>query len=126
MVGKPAGGGRTITGKGGVGKTSLAWAAAVSLAQRGKKVLLVSTAAHVATTIGGAAPNLSVSGINPARETRQYTEAVMAKSAPHLDAQGMALLEEDLRSPCTEEIAVFSAFARTVAEGSGPTGSENW
>jgi arsenite-transporting ATPase len=42
---------------------------------------------------------------------------VLAKSAPHLDAQGMALLEEDLRSPCTEEIAVFSAFARTVAEG---------
>lgn len=41
----------------------------------------------------------------------------MAKSAPQLDAQGMALLEEDLRSPCTEEIAVFSAFARVVAEG---------
>ena len=115
-----------FTGKGGVGKTSLAWAAAVSLAQRGKKVLLVSTAAHVATMIGGAVPNLSVSRIDPARETCQYTETMMAKSAPHLDAQGMALLEEDLRSPRTEEIAVSSAFARTVAEGSGPTGSENW
>lgn len=88
--------------------------------------MLVSTAAHVATTIGGAVPYLYVSRIDPAWETRRYTETTMAKSAPHLDAQGMALLEEDLRSPCTEEIAVFSAFTRTVAEGSGPTGSENW
>ena len=58
-----------------------------------------------------------MSRIDPAVETREYTEAVLAKAAPALDAQGMALLEEDLRSPCTEEIAVFSAFARTVAEG---------
>jgi arsenite-transporting ATPase len=60
---------------------------------------------------------LSVSRIDPAVETREYTQAVLAKAAPELDAQGLALLEEDLRSPCTEEIAVFSAFARTVAEG---------
>jgi arsenite-transporting ATPase len=58
-----------------------------------------------------------VSRIDPSTETRQYMQGVMAKAAPHLDSQGMALLEEDLRSPCTEEIAVFSAFARTVAEG---------
>ena len=58
-----------------------------------------------------------MSRIDPAAETRQYTEAVLAKAASQLDAQGIALLEEDLRSPCTEEIAVFSAFARTVAEG---------
>jgi arsenite-transporting ATPase len=74
-------------------------------------------AAHVAATVGGTVPNLSVSRIDPAAEIRQYTEAVLAKAAPQLDAQAMALLEEDLRSPCTEEIAVFSAFARTVAEG---------
>jgi arsenite-transporting ATPase len=106
-------------GKGGVGKTTVASAIATELAHRGHRVHLSTTdpAAHVAATIGGAVPNLSVSRIDPALETRQYTEAVMAKSAPHLDAQGMALLEEDLRSPCTEEIAVFSAFARTVAEG---------
>jgi arsenite-transporting ATPase len=71
----------------------------------------------LAATVGGSVPNLSVSRIDPATETRQYTEAVLAKAAPQLDAQGMALLAEDLRSPCTEEIAVFSAFARTVAEG---------
>ena len=106
-------------GKGGVGKTTVASAIAIELAHRGHPVHLSTTdpAAHVAATVGGSVPNLSVSRIDPATETRQYTEAVLAKAAPQLDAQGMALLEEDLRSPCTEEIAVFSAFARTVAEG---------
>lgn len=106
-------------GKGGVGKTTVASAIAIELAHRGHQVHLSTTdpAAHVAATVGGRVPNLSVSRIDPAVETRQYSEAVLAKSAPELDAEGMALLEEDLRSPCTEEIAVFSAFARTVAKG---------
>jgi len=107
------------TGKGGVGKTTLASAIAIELARRGHPVHLSTTdpAAHVAATVGGTVPNLAVNRIDPAIETRQYSEAVMAGAAPQLDAQGMALLEEDLRSPCTGEIAVFSAFARTVAEG---------
>jgi arsenite-transporting ATPase len=106
-------------GKGGVGKTTVASAIAIELAHRGHPVHLSTTdpAAHVAATVGGSVSNLSVSRIDPAAETSQYTEAVLAKAAPQLDAQGRALLEEDLRSPCTEEIAVFSAFARTVAEG---------
>ena len=106
-------------GKGGVGKTTIASAIATELAHRGHPVHLSTTdpAAHVAATIGGRIANLSVSRIDPAVETRQYTQAVLAKSAPQLDAEGIALLEEDLRSPCTEEIAVFTAFARTVAEG---------
>jgi arsenite-transporting ATPase len=106
-------------GKGGVGKTTVASAIAIELARRGHPVHLSTTdpAAHVAATVGGSVPNLSVSRIDPAAETRQYTAAVLAKAAPQLDAQGIGLLEEDLRSPCTEEIAVFSAFARTVAEG---------
>jgi len=106
-------------GKGGVGKTTVASAIAIELAHRGHLVHLSTTdpAAHVAATVGVSVPNLSVSRIDPAAETRQYTEAVLAKAAPQLDAQGIALLEEDLRSPCTEEIAVFTAFARTVAEG---------
>ena len=106
-------------GKGGVGKTTIASAIAIELAHRGHRVHLSTTdpAAHVAATVGGSVPNLSLSRIDPAVETRQYSDAVMAQAAPQLDAQGMALLEEDLRSPCTEEIAVFSAFARTVAEG---------
>lgn len=106
-------------GKGGVGKTTVASAIAIELAHRGHPVHLSTTdpAAHVTATVGGSVPNLSVSRIDPAAETRQYTAAVLAKAAPQLDAQGIGLLEEDLRSPCTEEIAVFSAFARTVAEG---------
>ena len=107
-------------GKGGVGKTTVAAALAVALADRGHEVLLSTTdpAAHLATTLeGDALPNLTVSRIDPAKETREYTAEVMATAGAHLDEQGRALLEEDLRSPCTEEIAVFRAFARTVANG---------
>jgi arsenite/tail-anchored protein-transporting ATPase len=106
-------------GKGGVGKTTIASAIAIELAHRGHPVHLSTTdpAAHVAATVGEAVPNLSVNRIDPAAEVREYTAAVLAKSASDLDAQGIALLKEDLRSPCTEEIAVFSAFARTVAKG---------
>lgn len=106
-------------GKGGVGKTTVAAAIAVELARRGHRVHLSTTdpAAHVAAAVGASVANLEVSRIDAAKETEEYKQAVAAKSAPHLDAQGLALLEEDLRSPCTEEIAVFSAFARTVAEG---------
>lgn len=106
-------------GKGGVGKTTVAAAIAIELAHRGHKVHLSTTdpAAHVAATVGGAVRGLSVSRIDPAEETRRYSEGVAAKAASALDEQGKALLEEDLRSPCTEEIAVFSAFAETVARG---------
>lgn len=106
-------------GKGGVGKTTVAAAIAIELAARGHSVHLSTTdpAAHVADTVGRSVSNLVVTRIDPAAETRQYTESVLAKAGAELDAQSRALLEEDLRSPCTEEIAVFSAFARTVAEG---------
>lgn len=106
-------------GKGGVGKTTVASAIAVELAHRGHRVHLSTTdpAAHLSYTIGTTVPGLSVSRIDPTVETRMYSERVIAKSAPNLDEEGIALLEEDLRSPCTEEIAVFSAFAQTVARG---------
>ncbi|MFW9595594.1 MAG: arsenical pump-driving ATPase [Macromonas sp.] len=106
-------------GKGGVGKTTVAAAVAVALAQRGHPVVLSTTdpAAHIAATIDGALPGLTVTRIDPAQEVQQYTADVLAKAAPQLDARGRAMLEEDLRSPCTEEIAVFRAFARTVDEG---------
>lgn len=106
-------------GKGGVGKTTVAAAIAVALARKGHPVVLSTTdpAAHIATTIDGAIPGLTVSRIDPAQEVRQYTEEVLAKASQQLDAAGRAMLEEDLRSPCTEEIAVFRAFARTVDEG---------
>jgi arsenite-transporting ATPase len=106
-------------GKGGVGKTTVAAATAVELARRGLRVHLSTTdpAAHVADAIGVPPPGLTVSRIDPAAETRAYTDEVLSSVGPELDEKGRALLEEDLRSPCTEEVAVFRAFARTVAAG---------
>jgi arsenite-transporting ATPase len=106
-------------GKGGVGKTTTAAAIAVDLASRGHDVLLSTTdpAAHVAGAIAGTVPRLRVTCIDPVAETRAYSEEVLKAAAPSLDERGRDLLEEDLRSPCTEEIAVFRAFARTVSQG---------
>jgi arsenite-transporting ATPase len=105
-------------GKGGVGKTTIAAAIATELARRGQKVHLSTTdpAAHVAAA-AGKVEGLQVSRIDPQAETRAYVEHVLATAGKNLDANGRALLEEDLRSPCTEEIAVFRAFARIVAQG---------
>ncbi len=105
-------------GKGGVGKTTLAAALALALVDRGHEVTLSTTdpAAHLADALADAGhESLRVERIDPAAETRRYTEEVLA-AAGGLDAEGRALLEEDLRSPCTEEIAVFRAFARTIGQ----------
>ncbi len=106
-------------GKGGVGKTTLAVVIATELARRGHRVHLTTTdpAAHVEATVEGAVPGLHVTRIDPEAETRAYSDEVLQTAGPGLDARGRALLEEDLRSPCTEEIAVFRAFARSVAAG---------
>jgi arsenite-transporting ATPase len=105
-------------GKGGVGKTTVAAAIATELARRGLPVHLSTTdpAAHVAAA-AGEVPGLQVSRIDPQAETKAYVAHVMTTAGQGLDASGRALLEEDLRSPCTEEIAVFRAFARIVAQG---------
>ena len=106
-------------GKGGVGKTTVAAAIAVMLARRGHAVHLSTTdpAAHVAQTLDGQVEGLTLSRIDPAAETAAYTKEVISAQASQMDASGRALLEEDLRSPCTEEIAVFRAFAREVDQG---------
>jgi arsenite-transporting ATPase len=108
-------------GKGGVGKTWVAARLAEALAARGHRVHLTTTdpAAHVAAAVRAAHPGLVVSRIDPAAETAAYVAEVMATVGAGLDDAGRALLAEDLRSPCTEEIAVFRAFARTVEEGEG-------
>ena len=107
-------------GKGGVGKTTVAAAVAVAIAERGYEVHLSTTdpAAHIAAAMNDEQlPNLSVSRIDPEAETARYSAEVLGKAGANLDARGKALLEEDLRSPCTEEIAVFRAFADAVAAG---------
>ncbi|MCB1889324.1 MAG: arsenical pump-driving ATPase [Rhodocyclaceae bacterium] len=106
-------------GKGGVGKTTVAAAIAVDLARRGLPVTLTTTdpAAHVAASVAEGVAGLEVERIDPAAEVAAYRASVLARVGEAFDARGRAMLEEDLRSPCTEEIAVFHAFARTVAAG---------
>ena len=107
-----------VMGKGGVGKTTVASAVAVELARRGHSVHLSTTdpAAHLVQTVKGSLPGLTVSRIDPAAEIRRYTDRVFATKGKHLDEDGRRLLEEDLRSPCTEEVAVFHAFSSLVRE----------
>ena len=107
-----------VMGKGGVGKTTIAAEIALGLARRGHRVHLSTTdpAGDPASAVGLEPPvSLSVSRIDPAAEVQRYTQRKLA-AARGLDADGRALLEEDLRSPCTEEIAVFAAFAALLSE----------
>jgi len=105
-------------GKGGVGKTTIAAAVAVELAKRGFPVHLSTSdpAAHLTEILQGSLEQLTVSRIDPHEVTEAYRAQVLATKGAKLDAAGRAVLEEDLRSPCTEEIAVFQAFSRVIRE----------
>ena len=107
-----------VMGKGGVGKTTIAAAIAIGLVARGHAVHLSTTdpAAHLAMTLEGEMPGLRVDRIDPKAETDRYVAKIMDSRGRDLDTAGRALLREDLRSPCTEEVAVFHAFSRIVAE----------
>lgn len=105
-------------GKGGVGKTTVAAALALGLVQRGKSVHLSTTdpAAHLAATLDGEVPGLSVGRIDPKTETQKYVDKIVAARSPGMTAAEKDLLIEDLRSPCTEEVAVFHAFSHVVSQ----------
>ena len=107
-----------LMGNGGVGKTTMAAAIAVRLAEMGFDVHLTTSdpAAHLSTTLNGSLNNLQVSRIDPHDETERYRQHVLETKGRDLDEAGKHLLEEDLRSPCTEEIAVFQAFSRVIRE----------
>jgi len=103
-------------GKGGVGKTTIAAAIALALVERGHEDVLTTTdpAAHLTGTLGATVDGLTVTRIDPSSALEQYRARVMATKGKDLDDAGRAALAEDLMSPCTAEVAIFSQFSRAV------------
>jgi len=102
-------------GKGGVGKTTVAAAIALGLSAKGKKVHLTTTdpAAHLKFVIDESS-GITMSHIDEHAELKKYQEEVLKKARETMSEDDIAYVEEDLRSPCTQEIAVFRAFAEIV------------
>ena len=106
-------------GKGGVGKTIVAAAIATMLARRGHQVLLTTTdpAAHIKDFVNQLEEipaNLVIQRIDPKVETQNYIDKVVEQKGAGLDEAGKKLLLEDLKSPCSEEVAVFHAFSSAI------------
>ena len=105
-----------VMGKRGVGKTTIAASIALDLAERGRAVHLTTTdpAAHLAETLESGAPGLTVTRIDPREEFQRYRDETLSRNRRRMSPGELALLEEELRSPCYEEVAVFLAFSRLV------------
>ena len=101
-------------GKGGVGKTTIA-AIALGLSKKGRKVHLTTTdpAAHLKFVINESS-GITISHIDEQAELKKYQDEVLSKARETMSEDDIAYVEEDLRSPCTQEIAVFRAFAEIV------------
>ncbi len=107
-------------GKGGVGKTIAASAIAVLLAKKGFEVLLTTTdpAAHIQDfmeQLGELPATLTVERIDPKVETQKYTEKILEHKGQGQSEEAKKLILEDLKSPCTEEVAVFHAFSKAIS-----------
>ncbi|MBZ2170555.1 arsenical pump-driving ATPase [Desulfovibrio sp. DS-1] len=102
-------------GKGGVGKTTIAASIALGLARKGAKVHLTSTdpASDLQTILKNPA-NITLSRIDEKEELDRYRKEVLDTAMQVMSKDDVAYIEEDLRSPCTQEIAVFRAFAEIV------------
>lgn len=109
-------------GKGGVGKTTVAAAIAMGLSVRGKKVHLTTTdpAAHLKFVMDETS-DITMSHIDEQAELKKYQEEVLSKARKTMSEEDIAYVEEDLRSPCTQEIAVFRAFAQIVEKAEDQT-----
>lgn len=118
-----------FTGKGGVGKTSLSTAAALTLADAGQRVLLVSTdaASNLDEMLGielrntpvpvPGAPGLSVLNIDPDNAAESYRQRVLAQMGAGATAEELSTVREQLSGACTTEIASFDEFSSLLADG---------
>ena len=119
-----------FTGKGGVGKTSLACAAAIRLVDAGKKVLLVSTdpASNLDEVLGTplghhptpvpSVPGLSAMNLDPEKSAAEYRERMVGPYRSQLPATAIASMEEQFSGSCTLEIAAFDEFSRLLGDAS--------